>query len=78
MNRLKFLLSQATHTIITTNASTHNPLYPSLVIALANAAPYFKNLSPVTSTKLMQIFATFSNPMFLLADEGHPRLLFFM
>jgi hypothetical protein len=26
----------------------------------------------------VQLFKSFSNPLFLLADEGHPRLLFFM
>jgi hypothetical protein len=27
---------------------------------------------------LLQLFSSFANPKFLLADEGHPRLLFFM
>jgi hypothetical protein len=53
-------------------------LYPALIIALANAAPYFKNLTVTSSTRLLQLFTSFSNPLFLLADEGHPRLLFFM
>ncbi|KAG2146949.1 high-temperature-induced dauer-formation protein-domain-containing protein [Suillus bovinus] len=53
-------------------------LYPALIIALANAAPYFKNLSVVASNRLLQLFTSFSNPLFLLSDESHPRLSFLM
>lgn len=31
-----------------------------------------------SATRLLQLFTSFSNPLFLLSDEGHPRLLFFM
>jgi len=31
-----------------------------------------------SATRLLQLFNSFANPKFLLADEGHPRLLFFM
>jgi hypothetical protein len=27
---------------------------------------------------LLQLFTSFSNPLFLLSDESHPRLLFLM
>lgn len=64
--------------MVATTSGSLNSLYPSLVIALANAAPYFKNLSINSSARLMQLFNAFSNPSFLLSDEGHPRLLFFM
>lgn len=62
--------------MIATTSGTLNSLYPALIIALSNAAPYLKNLTIKSSTKLVQLFAAFSNPVFLLADEGHPRLLF--
>ncbi|KAG6878097.1 hypothetical protein C0992_008585 [Termitomyces sp. T32_za158] len=68
----------AIYAIVATTSGTLNSLYPALLIALANAAPHFKDLTVTASTRLIQLFKSFSNPMFLLADEGHPRLLFFM
>ncbi|KAF8448048.1 high-temperature-induced dauer-formation protein-domain-containing protein [Boletus edulis BED1] len=68
----------AIYSMIATTSGMLNSLYPALIIALSNAAPYFKNLSVVSSTRLIQMFNSFSNPRFLLSDESHPRLLFFM
>ncbi|KAF5387064.1 hypothetical protein D9615_001793 [Tricholomella constricta] len=68
----------AAYAIVATTSGTLNSLYPALLIALANSAPYFKDLTVTASTRLVQLFKSFSNPLFLLADEGHPRLLFFM
>ncbi|GLB35297.1 putative dyggve-Melchior-Clausen syndrome protein [Lyophyllum shimeji] len=68
----------AVYAIVATTSGTLNSLYPALLIALANSAPYFSNLTVTASTRLVQLFKSFSNPLFLLADEGHPRLLFFM
>ncbi|KAF8841173.1 hypothetical protein BDN67DRAFT_928885 [Paxillus ammoniavirescens] len=68
----------AIYSMIATTSGALNSLYPALIIALSNAAPYFKNLSVVSSTRLIQMFKSFSNPRFLLSDESHPRLLFFM
>lgn len=69
---------QIVYSMIATTSGSLNPLYPALVIALSNASPYFKKLSVTASTRLTQLFTSFSNPLFLLSDEGHPRLLFFM
>ncbi|KAG1883192.1 high-temperature-induced dauer-formation protein-domain-containing protein [Suillus subluteus] len=66
------------YSIIATTSGSLNSIYPALIIALANAAPYFKNLSVVASNRLLQLFTSFSNPLFLLSDESHPRLLFLM
>ncbi|KAF9228020.1 hypothetical protein BS17DRAFT_747084 [Gyrodon lividus] len=68
----------AIYSMIATTSGALNSLYPALIIALSNVAPYFKNLSVVSSTRLIQMFKSFSNPRFLLFDESHPRLLFFM
>ncbi|KAG6909456.1 hypothetical protein DXG01_000441 [Tephrocybe rancida] len=68
----------AIYAIVATTSGTLNSLYPALLIALANSAPHFKDLTVTASTRLIQLFKSFSNPLFLLADEGHPRLLFFM
>ncbi|KAJ7905266.1 high-temperature-induced dauer-formation protein-domain-containing protein [Mycena olivaceomarginata] len=68
----------AVYAIVATTSGQLTSLYPALVIALSNSAPYFKNLTVTASARLIQLFTSFSNPLFLLADEGHPRLLFFM
>ncbi|KIM48882.1 hypothetical protein M413DRAFT_89117 [Hebeloma cylindrosporum] len=68
----------AVYAIVATTAGSLTSLYPSLIIALSNAAPYFKHIGVSASARLIQLFTSFSNPLFLLADEGHPRLLFFM
>ncbi|KAL0947175.1 hypothetical protein HGRIS_013299 [Hohenbuehelia grisea] len=71
-------LINAVYSIIATTSGTLSSIYPALIIALSNCAPYFKNLTVTSSARLLQLFTSFSNPLFLLADEGHPRLLFFM
>ncbi|TFK72546.1 hypothetical protein BDN72DRAFT_315018 [Pluteus cervinus] len=71
-------LINAIYAVVATTSGNLNSLYPALIIALSNAAPYFKNLTVTASTRLVQLFTSFSNPLFLLSDEGHPRLLFFM
>lgn len=68
----------AIYSVISTTSGQLNSLYPALVIALANASPYFKNMTVTSATRLVQLLTSFANPTFLLSDEGHPRLLFFM
>lgn len=55
-----------------------NPLFPALTISISNAAPYLQNVGVQASTRLMQLFKAFSAPNFLLADEGHPRLVYYL
>ncbi|KAI0807242.1 high-temperature-induced dauer-formation protein-domain-containing protein [Fomes fomentarius] len=71
-------LVQSVYSMVATTSGSLNSLYPALIIALSNSAPYFKNLSVKSSARLLQLFTSFSSPTFLLSDEGHPRLLFFM
>ncbi|THH33894.1 hypothetical protein EUX98_g324 [Antrodiella citrinella] len=68
----------AIYSMIATTSGSLSSLYPAYIITLSNAAPHFKHLNVNSSARLLQLFATFANPTFLLADEGHPRLLFFM
>ncbi|KDR73482.1 hypothetical protein GALMADRAFT_227930 [Galerina marginata CBS 339.88] len=68
----------AVYAIVATTSGSLTSLYPALIIALSNAAPYFKHIGVTASARLLQLFTSFSNPLFLLSDEGHPRLLFFM
>jgi len=71
-------LVNAIYSIIATTSGSLSSLYPAFIITLSNAAPYFKHLNVNSSARLLQLFATFASPTFLLADEGHPRLLYFM
>ncbi|KAI0318359.1 high-temperature-induced dauer-formation protein-domain-containing protein [Amylostereum chailletii] len=64
--------------IVATTSGALNSIYPALIIALSNSAPYFRDLTVNSSTRLLQLFTAFANPAFLLADEGNPRLLFFL
>ncbi|EJD02089.1 uncharacterized protein FOMMEDRAFT_20875 [Fomitiporia mediterranea MF3/22] len=66
------------YAVVATTSGILNSLYPALIIALSNSAPYFKHLSVVSSNRLVSLFNAFTNPSFLLSDEGHPRLLFFL
>ncbi|KAG8965749.1 hypothetical protein FRC03_000199 [Tulasnella sp. 419] len=65
------------YSMVATTSGTLNFLYPALIIALSNAAPYLKDLQVASSAKLVQLFTSFASPAFVLADESHPRLLFF-
>ncbi|KAF8626777.1 hypothetical protein AX15_004695 [Amanita polypyramis BW_CC] len=71
-------LINAIYAMVATTSGSLNSLYPALIITLSNSAPYFKNLTVTASSRLIQLFTSFSSPLFLLSDEGHPRLLFFM
>ncbi|KIM23745.1 hypothetical protein M408DRAFT_249748 [Serendipita vermifera MAFF 305830] len=53
-------------------------LYPALIISIANVAPYLKNLSVSSSNKLIHLAAAFADPRLLFAEEGNPRLVYFM
>lgn len=55
-----------------------NPLFPALTITIANVAPHLRALGVQASTRLLQLFKAFSAPGFLLADEGHPRLVYYL
>ncbi|EJD53359.1 hypothetical protein AURDEDRAFT_111005 [Auricularia subglabra TFB-10046 SS5] len=66
------------YSVVATTSGQLTSLYPALIISLSNCAPYLQNLSVPAATRLVQLLTAFSNPAFLLSDEGHPRLLFFM
>ena len=42
---------------------------------MANVSPHLKNLSTITSSKLISLFNSMSSPSFLLAKESNPALL---
>ncbi|KAG8915385.1 hypothetical protein FRC01_003680 [Tulasnella sp. 417] len=72
-----FFISSVYYTVATTSGQL-NFTYPALLIALANAAPHMQYLQVPSATRLVQLFTSFSNPNFLLADDGHPRLVFLL
>ena len=55
-----------------------NPLFPALTISISNIYPHLRNIGVQASTRLMQLLKAFSAPSFLLADEGHPRLVYYL
>jgi len=66
------------YSIVATTSGQLNSLYPAFIISLSNLGPYYRNISVNSATKLLQLLQGFSNPAFLLSDEGHPRLLYFL
>ncbi|CAO3613816.1 unnamed protein product [Cunninghamella echinulata] len=61
--------------LIATSKGNLSTLYPTFVLTITNASPYFKNLSLAASNKLITLFGSFSAPGFLLADENNPSLV---
>ncbi len=72
----RLLPDQSMYSIATT--SNLNPLFQPLTITVANVAPHLKGIGVQASTRLLQLFKAFSAPHFLLADEGHPRLVYYL
>jgi hypothetical protein len=72
------ILIQAVYALIATTKSALSALYAPLVITLTNVSPYFKNLSIFSANRLLSLFSSFSNASFLLAEEGNPRVLFYL
>lgn len=72
------VLIEAVYTLITTTGGTLAALYPALMLILANTAPFWRNLSVITASRLEQLLLRFSSPSFLLADPMHPRALHFL
>jgi hypothetical protein len=63
------------HTLITGSRGKLDAIYPALLAIINNIAPYAQHLSPMTSSKLLQLFASMSAPSFLLAKETNHSLL---
>jgi hypothetical protein len=63
------------HTLITGSKGKLDAIYPALLAIVNNVAPYAQHLSTMTSSKLLQLFASMSAPSFLLANETNHSLL---
>ncbi len=73
------LLIQGVYQLLTTTkGALFASLYSPLVVTLSNTAAFWRGLSVTSSSRLVQLLASFSNPAFLLAEEDHPRLLYYM
>ncbi|CEH15028.1 Proteins containing regions of low-complexity [Ceraceosorus bombacis] len=72
------VLIQATYSLMATTKGSLSTLYAPLVISLANTAPAWTNITVLSSQRLVSLLSSFSAPSFLLADESHPRLVFFL
>ena len=72
------ILVQAVYSLIASTKSSLAALYPPLIITLTNLSPFFKSLSILSSNRLLALFTSFCSPNFILADEGNPRLLYYL
>ncbi|KAF9180120.1 hypothetical protein BGZ51_006434 [Haplosporangium sp. Z 767] len=63
------------HNLIATTKRTLRSLYPALISTLSNVSPFIKNLSPLASSRLLQLTTSFASPSFLLAEESNHELL---
>ncbi|KAG9068266.1 hypothetical protein KI688_011861 [Linnemannia hyalina] len=61
--------------LIATTKRTLRSLYPALISTLSNVSPYIQNISPLASSRLLQLTTSFASPSFLLAEESNHRLL---
>ncbi|KAG8742998.1 hypothetical protein FRC10_000568 [Ceratobasidium sp. 414] len=66
------------YSIVATTSGTLTSLYPALIITLSNISPHLTNLTITSSGRLTSLLTSFSSPLFLLADESHPRLVYFV
>jgi hypothetical protein len=68
-------LKQSIHKLITTSKGKLDAIYPALLAAVNNMAPYLENISAQSSFKLLQLFLFMSAPGFLLANATNYLLL---
>ncbi|KAI9273545.1 high-temperature-induced dauer-formation protein [Helicostylum pulchrum] len=61
--------------LIASSRGTLSTLYPALIKTITNISPYLKNLSTLTSSRLISLFNSMSAPGFLLADESNHYLI---
>lgn len=69
-----YLICSIQHLIATTKRTLRS-LYPALISTLSNVSPYIQNISPLASSRLLQLTTSFASPSFLLAEESNHRLL---
>lgn len=74
------VLISSSYTLLTTKGMGTSGLgvYPVILITLANCSTHFLSLSIPSATRIGLLLTQFSSPSFLLADEGHPRCLYFL
>ncbi|KAL8742057.1 MAG: hypothetical protein Q9190_005404 [Brigantiaea leucoxantha] len=63
------------HALITTSKGKLDAIYPALLATINNVAAYVRNLTLLTSSRLLHLFASMSAPNFLLANETNYALL---
>ncbi|KAJ3052182.1 cell wall biogenesis protein, partial [Rhizoclosmatium hyalinum] len=69
----------ALHHLITTTAKTPvATLHETMLMVLANMAPYFKCLCVVSCNKLMSLLKVFVNPAFLVSKEANHKCVFYL
>ena len=67
---------QHIHTLLTSSNRGLESLHPALLAIINNIAPYVQDLQRATSSMLLNLFVSMSQPTFLLANESNHLLLF--
>jgi len=60
---------------MTTTQGRLESIYPALLAIVNNIAPYVQDLQRATSSKLLDLFASLSSPVYLLEKEGNHVML---
>lgn len=66
---------QHIHTLLTSGNRGLESLHPALLAIINNIAPYVQGLQRASSSMLLNIFTSLSQPSFLLANENNHLLL---
>ncbi|KAF7846484.1 hypothetical protein BT93_L4252 [Corymbia citriodora subsp. variegata] len=69
-----FLLTHVEN-LITSSKGRLDAVFPALLAIMSNISAYTQHLATRTSSKLFNLFAVFSSPSFLLANEDNYNLL---
>ncbi|KAK3707770.1 hypothetical protein LTR37_011947 [Vermiconidia calcicola] len=69
-----FLISHI-HTLLTSSNRGLESLHPALLAIVNNIGPYAQDLQRATSSMLLNVFVSMSQPSFLLANESNHLLL---
>ncbi|PWN47453.1 hypothetical protein IE53DRAFT_390420 [Violaceomyces palustris] len=71
-------LIQSVYLLIATTKGSLSNLYPPLILSLTNSSPFWRSISVSSSTRMVQLLRSFSSANFLLAEEGNPRLVYYL
>ncbi|ORZ05293.1 high-temperature-induced dauer-formation protein-domain-containing protein, partial [Lobosporangium transversale] len=63
------------YSLITTTKHSLRSLYSALISTIANVSPYLRNLSLLSTSRLLQLTTSFASSSYLLAEEANHEFL---